>query len=293
MNNDVLKPRSLKESLQLKSKFPEAKIIAGGTDLIVKAKDDGLRGLYINILGNEDLSKIDFDSQKMVLSSAVTHQTIVEHKEIASRFPALNEACGLVGSWQIRNIATVGGNLCNGAPSAETAPPLYIYNAKVILANAVSERVVPIAEFFLGPGQTVLKKDEILTAIMVPHVPQYSGSVYLKHGLRKAVNIAIVGVAALITLDAQEKCREARIALGAVAPTPLRLERAEKKLIGKKISENSILEAAKIAVEEAKPIDDIRASAQYREKIIYVLTKRAIARALTLAGKQVGSGGDN
>jgi carbon-monoxide dehydrogenase medium subunit len=225
------------------------------------------------------LKRIVFGTEQLSLGAAVTHQTIADDQSITTMFPALAEACSQVGSWQVRNIATIGGNLCNGAPSAETAAPLYVYEAVIKLQDASGERIIQVEDFFSGPGQTVKSDSEVMTAIAIPLPPDNSGSAYIKQGIRKAMDIAVVGVAALLEVTADGKCQKARIALGAVAPTPIRAKKAEQYLLGKVLDQHIFAEAAEIAAGEAKPITDIRASAEYRTKIIKINTRRALEMA--------------
>jgi len=179
---------------------------------------------------------------------------------------------------QVRNLGTIGGNLCSASPSADTAPPLMALGASLKLTRVLHERVVPVEDFYKGPGESVLKPEEILTEILIPNLPDNSGGAYIKLMRRNAMDLALVGVAAWLRLDGKT-CIEARIALGAVAPTPIRAHTTESVLTHKDVDENLIEEGGKKASQEAKPIDDIRASKAYRKEMIKVLTKRAIKKA--------------
>jgi len=200
---------------------------------------------------------------------------------IKDRFGALGAACSKVGTPQVRSMGTVGGNLCNGSPSSDSAPPLIALNAAVKVLGVEGERVIPLEAFFVGPGETALRTGEILTEIQVPSPPLRTKLTYLKLPARTRVDMAAVSAAVLVTLDSKnEICQDIRIVLGAVAPIPLRARRAEEVVRGKKIDDQLIQRAAQRASEEAQPISDIRSSADYRREMVKVLTKQAIRQAL-------------
>jgi len=190
----------------------------------------------------------------------------------------------VVGSRQTANMATVGGNLCNAAPSADTAPPLLVLGAKARILGPRGERLLPLEEFFLGPGRTVLEHGEVLVEVLLPPPLPRSASAYRRHTPRQCMDIAVVGVAAFLALDeAGEKIAEARIALGAVAPTPIRAHRAEALLVGRPASPEVLGEAALMAREEASPISDVRGSAQFRRYLVGVMTEAVLEEALSRA----------
>ncbi len=215
----------------------------------------------------------------------MTHGKIEANQRVGERFLALAEACRLVGSFQIRSVGTIGGNLCNAAPSAESAPPLLAFDAQVTIEGPDGQLSLPLEDFFLGPGKTVLQSQQLLREVFVPYPPDNTGSVYLRHSPRNAMDIATVGVAVRVTLDeGGAVCRDVRIALGAVAPTPKLARSAEAALRGRPLEPNSIKAAAELAAQEAEPITDVRASASYRREIVEVLTERAVA----IAGQRAG-----
>lgn len=179
---------------------------------------------------------------------------------------------------QVRNVGTVGGNICNAVPSADLPPILIALGATIKLVGATGERTLPLEEFFTGPNRSVLAQDEILTEIVIPDQPA-TGSTYIKFGLRRSGALAVVGVAVAVTV-AGDTITDARICLGAVAPTPLRAMEAENYLRGQKISDEVLAEAGVIAARECKPISDIRASAEYRRDMVRVFTKRALRKAI-------------
>jgi len=277
---EYFEPSTLEEAFSLLNKYDgEIKVLGGGTDLLVAMKERELTPPYImNIKGIPGLDYIKYEEKgDLRIGALTTIRTIETSKVIREKFSVLAQAAGLLGSIQVRNRATIGGNLCNAAPSAETAPALIGLKAKMKLVSSKGERVVPLEEFFVGPGVTVLKKGEILSEIIVPFSPSYTKGVYIKYSPRKAMDIAVVGVAVVATLSTEEKVWEdVNIVLGAVAPTPLRARKAEEALRGKKISEDLVEKAGQLAYEEVCPISDVRASDDYRKEMVKVLVEKAI-----------------
>ena len=270
---------SFSEAVSLLGQYgKEAWLIAGGTDLLVWMKEGARRPkAVINIKPIPEADQITFDEKKgLKIGSLVKISQIQNSAVIQDRFTPLAQAAKELGSAQVRNLATIGGNLCTAAPSAETAPPLLTLNAKVTLHGAKGQREVPLEEFFTGPGSTVLD-GEVLTEILIPTSASGTRGVYKRISRRNAVDMAIVGVAAVgdISKDSK-KWQNIKIALGAVAPTPIRAVKAENVLKGRKIESASIQEAAQTASEEARPISDIRASAWYRKEMVKVLVRRSL-----------------
>lgn len=276
---EYLEPSSLSEAISLLDQhFEAAKILAGGTDLLVDMKQGELSpGYLINIKGIPGQDHIEYDKKKgLRIGALTTIRQIETSRIIREQFLPLAQAAKVLGSVQVRNLATIGGNLCNASPSAETAPPLLVLGAKVKIVGSRGQRMLPLEEFFVGPGLTVLDK-EILTEIIVPPLPPHTQGVYMSISRRRAVDLALVGVAVAVTLDRDKgKWKEVKIALGAVAPTPMRARKAEKILSGKKIGAALMEEAAQMATDEARPISDLRASAWYREEMVRVLVQRAL-----------------
>jgi len=278
---DYHSPASLEAALSLLDRCQGAKVLAGGTDLIVQMKEGRIRPqVLIDVKGVAELNRLAFvEDGALFIGAAVPLNRIISYPRVRTVFPALFEACSIVGSMQLRNRATMGGNICNGAPSADTAPPLLTLSARAIVAGPGGSRPVPMAEFFIGPGRTVVGEKEILVGIEVPP-PQFPcGGSYLRHIPRQEMDIAVAGVASFLLFDREDVCKEARIALGAVAPTPMRSGRAESILSKRPLTEELIEEAAGEASEEASPISDVRASAAYRREIVKVLTKRTVKAA--------------
>jgi carbon-monoxide dehydrogenase medium subunit len=196
------------------------------------------------------------------------------------------EACALIGSVQIQNRAAVGGNFCNATPSADTVPPILSYGGKVVIAGPSGRRQHPAEEFFVGPGRTVLAKDEIVVEIAIPP-PRRSGAAYLRFIPREEMDIAVAGVGALVQLNSDGVgIQQARIALAAVAPTPVRAREAEEFLAGKTADEQVFAQAGELAARAAKPISDVRGSAAYRTELVKVLTRRSLRKAWERVAKQ-------
>ena len=282
---EYLDPKTIEEACSLLSQHGDkARLIAGGTDLLIIMKHKEVTPEYlVGLKGIPNLDSIDADAEGVRIGALATLRSIGNSAVVRERFPFLADIAGKMATHQIRNMGTIGGNICNAAPSADTAPSLICLGAKAKLVGPKKERIVAVEEFFTGPGETVLKAGEILTEIQVPNQPAHTGGAYLRL-TRLSVDLAVVGVAALVTLEGKGGlCKEARIALGAVAPTPIRAKKAEGVITGKKIENGLIEEAAQIASEEARPITDVRGSAPYRTDIVRVLTKRAIGQALEQA----------
>jgi aerobic carbon-monoxide dehydrogenase medium subunit len=262
----------------------EAKLLAGGTDLLPQMKNALLKpGVVIDLSGVSRLRAIESgNGQGLRIGAAVTARTLELDRAVRSRFLSLAESGALVGSVQVRNLATLGGNLCNAAPSADMAPPLVALDAEAVITGPKGERRVPIGAFFTGVRRTVLAPDEILVELAVPVPGAHSGGNYLRHTPRRELDIAVVGVASQLTL-ANGVCTKARIALAAVAPVPVRATAAEEALEGQAVTPERIARAADLAVEAARPISDQRGSADFRRHLVRVLTRRTLTTALARA----------
>jgi len=278
-------PGSVDECLTvLAQRGSEAKLVAGGTDLLPQMKNGVTRpGCVVDISRLSELRSIALDaSGGLRLGAAVAARQIERDARLAKAFPSLVESAALVGSIQIRNLATVGGNLCNAAPSADMAPPLIALEAEAVIAGPKGRRRVPLASFFEGVRTTVLGPDELLIELVVPAPGPRSGGHYLRHTPRRELDIAVVGVASQITLS-NGVCGKARISLASVAPTPVRATAAERMLEGQPLTKERVEEAAKLAVEAARPISDQRGSAEFRKHLVRVLTRRTLTTALARA----------
>jgi len=284
---EYLEPISLQEVIAiLTSHGSQAKVLAGGTDLLALLKERTLKPRFVvnikRLTGMEGF--IHTPGKGLRIGALTSIRTLETSSLLKEKYPALAQAAHLLGSPQVRNLATIGGNLCNAAPSAETAPPLFSLSASARIAGPKGERTLLLESFFSGPGTTVLQEGELLTELFLPEPPPRMGSVYIKHCPRGSMDIAVVGVAVMVAVaSGNGKVEECRIGLGAVAPTPFRAKGAEELLRGKKPTELLVQEVAQKAAAEVSPISDIRGSAEYRHQMVRVLTARALLIALERA----------
>jgi len=280
---EMYQPTTLQEASRLlKEHGPGGRFLAGGTDLVIAMKEKGLLPKYIVDLKRvPGLSGIREKGDGSIALGALTTMYEIETSPlIRKKYPFLAQSAAEVGSIQIRNRATVGGNMANATPSADVAPALIALDAAAKIASASAERTIPLKEFFQGPGQTVMNTDEILTEITIPKTDPRLVGEYIKFSPREMMDLAYVGVAVVYNLGAQDKkCEGVRIVLGAVAPTPIRAERAEAALEGQVLTEALAEKVGQIAAEEAKPISDVRSSADYRRAMVGAMTKRALLNA--------------
>lgn len=270
---EYFEPATLQEAAALLCGGAQA--LAGGTDLLVELKEQ-LRSAerVVNIKKIRGLGGLSYDARLGLRIGALATSREVEISPIAlEKYASLVQAARELGSIQVRNRATIVGNICRASPSADTAPALIADGAIVRIHGLGGERTVGLEDFFTGPGKTVLAPGELVTEIVVPPPAPRTGKVYIKHGRRRAMELATVGVA--VTLNSDIK-----IVLGAVAPTPIRARRAEAILRGKELNDALIEQAAEAAMQEARPISNVRASAEYRREMVRVLTRRALKQAL-------------
>ena len=280
-------PGSVDECLQILAKRgPDTKVVAGGTDLLPQLKNGVLKpGWVVDLSAVAELRTIsDAPDGGLRIGASVTARELELDARVRSRFAALAESAAMVGSVQVRNLATLGGNLCNAAPSADMAPPLLALDADAVIAGPSGQRRVPMASFFLGVRRTVLAPGELLLEIVVPAQGAQSGGNYLRHTPRRELDIAVVGVASQVTLSGG-RCTAARIALAAVAPVPLRATDAEQALVGQPLTPQQIERAAELASGAARPIDDHRGSIEFRNHLVRVLTRRTLTTALQRASR--------
>jgi carbon-monoxide dehydrogenase medium subunit len=257
-------------------------ILAGGTDLLVKMHHKILNPEFlIDLKGISGLDGIRYEPATGLRLGALTSIHSLETSPvIKEKFGIISQAASSLGSYQIRCRATLGGNLCNASPAADMIPGLISLGAIAKISCRSGDRLLPLEDFFAGPGRTNLHPGEILIEVQVPNPPSPTGFHYTKHSIRKAMDLAVVGVAvALSPTPGTDRCSEARIGLGAVGPIPMRASRAEDYLRGQKLEEKIIAEAALLTSEEIQPISDIRASAEYRREMVRVLTRRTLKQA--------------
>ena len=278
---EYVTPQSVQEACALLLQYGDsARVLAGGSDLLVKMKDGLMKPAYLVSLKNLDsLKTIRYETGTgVIIGARATHNEVMNNSLLQEKYRSVCEAAHSMAADQIRNIGTVGGNLVNAVPSADLPPILIALDARARIVGTSGERTIALEDFFLGPGKTVLEKGEILAEIIIPDQPT-TGSNYIKFGLRRAGALAVAGVASSVTVS-DGTCRDVRVVLGAVSPTPMRALEAENVLRGKKISQELIDEAGKIAAAEAKPINDIRGSIEYRRNLVNVLTRRSLKAAI-------------
>jgi CO/xanthine dehydrogenase FAD-binding subunit len=283
---DYAAPSTLEEALQILSQASSlVRPIAGGTDLIAQIKERRVSpSLVLNIKEIAEARVLDYDpGQGLQIGASVSCSNVASYAPVAAHYPSLVQACLLVGSIQIQNRGSVGGNICNAAPSADTVPPLLTYDAVAVIAGPGGSRRVPLEDFFQGPGRTALQPQELLIEVLLPPPPPNSNSRYLRFIPREEMDIAVAGVGSMLAVDPQTNiCTKARIALASVAPTPIRAREAEKRLEGGPLTEEAIREAGELAASACSPISDIRGSAAYRKELVKVLTRRTLSQSLPL-----------
>jgi len=274
---DYVAPASLQELLAILHQHGgQAKIIAGGTDLIPQMRLGKLAPKLLIDPRHLPLLGIAEKEECIHLGANVTHTQVLASMLLKKEYSALVAACQQIGGPPVRNRGTLAGNLANASPAADSALPLLVYDAQIVTSRLGGERVIPLNEFYLGPGQTQLAEDEFIREIRVPKMPSITKTVFLKLGNRKAMAIAVASVALRLSLNELGQVIEARIALGSVAPTPVRAYLAEAIIQSNPLTEEIIKNAAQAAQHAASPISDLRASSGYRSKMVAVLTRRAL-----------------
>jgi CO/xanthine dehydrogenase FAD-binding subunit len=278
-------PKTLKETLSLIEKFgAQGILIAGGTDLIPLLKLRFMTPRYVVDISK--LSELDFiksDGKLLRIGALTKHRTLERSTVVMQSAPILAEAASLIGSPLIRNMGTVGGNLVNASPCSDTSTPLLALGAQLQLVKSSGQRIVAIDDFFLDVKKTVIQHDELLTEVQIPDRPPGTGAAFVKVGRRMGNDLSVVSVAASINMQ-KGVCKAARIALGSVAPTPVRVRKAESSLVGKTLGAKEINEAAEISSQEIRPISDVRASAEYRREVSKEIVQMAINKAIEKTG---------
>jgi len=277
---------------QLAEYGPEGKVLAGGTDLILAMKHKKvIPNHVISIRKVGELAFVKEEANRLRIGALATHSQLCSNELVREEAISLWEAISLIGSWQIRNIATIGGNLCNASPAADSAPPLLTLDARVVIADAKGEREIPLESFFTGPGATVLGQDQLLKEIVIDTPRSLSRGCYLKLMRKKAVDLSVVGVAFQAEVyESRKTLSRVAIGLGGVAPTPIRAHRAEAILNELEYHEalKALPDAARAAVEETSPITDIRASAEYRKAVVDAYVRRAGEKVLNALFQEGG-----
>ena len=279
---EYLAPKTIGEACNLLLELGSpAKVMAGATDLIPPMKDKAISPEYlIDLKKIPDLDYLEYDEKEgLKIGALTTLRTIETSPLVKEKNPAVAHAAKVVASTQIRAKGTMAGNICNASPSCDTAPNLLAQGAKILVQGPNKDRIIQAEDFFLGVKKTSLEPGEIVTGIVIPPLAENERAAYIKHAVRKAMDLAIIGVAVKIKVE-DGICTDAHIALGAVAATPIRAPKAEEALIGKALTDEVIVKASEEAMDSCHPISDIRASAEYRKDMIRVFTKRAVRQAM-------------
>jgi carbon-monoxide dehydrogenase medium subunit len=275
---DYQKVQSLQAALDAASASKGTSVyLAGGTDLLVQIKEGKIRPqCIIDVKGVHEMDGLAISGDEFSIGALTCVRILETSPSALKRVPLLTQAAAKLGSVQVRNRATIGGNLCNASPAAETAPALLALDAQAVIFGKTGTRVVKLEDFFLGSGATVLRHGEMLMRLKIPLTRNRQGSVYYKLSTRNAMDLAFVGVAVFLELDGGDQIIKARIAMGAVAPTPIRVPLAERLLEGRVLSLEAARESAKLAAQSCKPISDHRASAEYRREMVRELCQQAL-----------------
>lgn len=282
---DYIAARSLDEASNTLAELgPTAKVMGGGTDLIIPMKDHAVKPepeYIVDIKKIKGLDTLEYDENEGLKVGALTTLRTLEHSPLVkAKYPAVATAAKSIASTQIRAKGTMAGNICNASPSCDSGPIVLASDARIQVHGVDGAREIKASDFFVSFKKTALEPGDIVTGIIFPPLAKGQKEAYIKHAVRKAMDLAIVGVAAIVTLDDDGICTDARIALGAVATTPIRAFEAERLLTGRKLTDDVIDAAAQAAMECCSPISDIRASKEYRSAMVRVFTKRAIKKAL-------------
>lgn len=288
-NFEFISATSIQEVIaQLSNGHQQVRLLSGGTDLLVQLREGRRQAdLVLDIKNIPELTSLSYNPDDgLRIGAAASCFQICHHADVISRYPGLVDAFSLIGGVQIQNRASVGGNLCNASPAADAIPALIVHEAHCLIVGPGGTREVAVEDFCTAPGQTVLKPDEFLVFIQVPPPASHFGAHYLRFIPRNEMDIAVVGAGAAVRLDESgQRIESARIALGAVAPTPLFVTQAGEYLAGQAITPQVLDEAARIAQEAARPIDDLRGTVTQRKHLSGVLVKRTLLKAVERARK--------
>ena len=277
---ELVEPNTVSQACDILKHSDKAKVIAGGTDLLVNLKRKVTKAdRLVSLAKIAELRETGFsDGDFLSVGPMMTIAEIAESAIVRANFPALHIAAGKLGSQQIRNRATIGGNVCTARPAGDTIGPLIAYGAMAKIGNGTSERSESFETLYKGPGQTSIRAEEVLTAVTISKPARGSHGSYIKYTIRNAMEIALVSATAVLEMQ-RGVCRSARVVVGAVAPTFVRCPATEEFLVGKKITEETAAEAGRLVVEVCSPITDVRASADYRRRLVQILVKRSLLEA--------------
>ncbi len=277
---ELLEPETIDEALQnLNDYSTRAKIIAGGLDLVLKMRRHEILAEYVISIQNiPELEYVTFNREHgLKIGALATLRQVEKSMDVKKNYPLLMEAINSIPKPRVKNMGTLVGNLCVGTPASDIAPVLMVLGAKFRIANSASEKIIPIDDFFIGVGKTALEPDEMVLEVLVPWNSSETSSAFLKLAKTKA-DIAKINVAVMLSFD-EIKCRDAKIALGCVAPTVIRATKAEEVLKGEELDEEIIVRAAQISTEETRPISDVRSTAEYRKEMARILVRDALGQA--------------
>lgn len=280
VQSDYRAPRSVEEAVAILAGDSAARVLAGGTDLLVQLRGGASApSVFVDVKRIPALGALVVDANGLRIGASVPCAEIFENDDVRRVWPGLAEAVDLIGSTQIQGRATVGGNLCNASPAADTVPALIALEARCVVAGPQGERIVEVEDFHTGPGEALLEPGELVVALEVPRPPPRSADAYQRLIPRTEMDIAVAGAAVALTLDEAGVCTRARVAIGAVAPTARLVAAAADALIGTPLDDESLARAAAAASEAAEPISDKRGTADYRRKVVGVLVRRTASRA--------------
>lgn len=278
-------PSTIEEATALLADSASAKVFAGATDVIPQLRAGRPEPeVLVDLKGIERLMSVSSDDSKWTLGAAAPTARLTGNEDFTNEFPGLSEAAGLIGSDQVQSRSSLGGNLCNGSPAADSVPALVVNGARAVVVGAAGTRTVPVEEIVTGPGETSLAADELVAEFEVDRMPANTADAYLRLIPRTEMDIAVVGAGARITVDSDGNCATAVIALGAVAPTVVRVPDAEAALAGQPINDETLAAVAAAASAACNPIDDKRGTIEYRRQVAGVLAKRAVLAAAQRAG---------
>lgn len=279
-------PATLSVALNVLARAPgRTRPLAGGTDLIDHIRTGRMQpDLLVDVKKIPELNVLELNESGFRLGAAVSCRKIASHPVVAKDYMALADSCRIIGGIQIQNRASVGGNLCNSGPAADTTPSLFVLSGVCVVASSAGNREIPVERFCTAPGQNVLVPGELLIELRFPNPASHSGSHYRRFIPRNEMDIAVVGVAASVRLDSTgRQFLDAKIALGAVGPTTILAEEASASLVGQDVNESVIERAAQLARTQATPITDMRGTESYRKHLTAVLTRRVLETAIARA----------
>ena len=283
-------PSSVEEATSLLSTSPSAQVFAGATDVVPQLRAGRpAPEVLVDLKKIEELVSVANDADKWTVGAATPTANLTDDPAFSEEFPGLTEAAGLIGSDQIQNRSSLGGNLCNGSPAADSVPAMVVNGARAVVAGPNGTRVLDVAEVVTGPGQTSLAADEFIVEFEIDRIPARTGDAYLRMIPRTEMDIAVVGAGARITLAEDGSIEHAALALAAVAPTVVRVPDAEAALVGNTADDETLSAVADAASEACDPIDDKRGTVAYRKQVAGVLAKRAVLIAIERAQQRNGT----